>query len=76
MIAFPILFDCLEQYERIPTPIPQFILGQVRRNRINPCRELLALVKSLKVSVNTNEHFLNQVFAAFSVTYGAVYKVQ
>jgi hypothetical protein len=62
VFAVPVFPDCLEQHQRVAAPVSEFVFGQIRRNCVDPGGKLLLLVKSMKVSVDSNENLLNQVF--------------
>src|SRR4051794_9042907 len=40
VIGFPVLLDSLEQHQRIAAAVAQLVLRQIRRDRVNPRREL------------------------------------
>src|SRR2546423_7719902 len=76
VIGFPVLLDRLEQHEWVPATVPQLILRQVGRDRVDPGRELLCLIEPVQMAEHPNEDFLHQVFRAFAVADGTVYEIE
>src|SRR5438045_5241318 len=72
MIGFPVLLDGLEQHQRIAAAVAQLVLRQIRRDRINPRRELFGLIEAVQMPEHPDEDFLYQVFRPFPVTDGTV----
>src|SRR6185437_11613424 len=72
----PVLLDGLEEHERIPRPVAQLVLGQIRGDRIDPGRELSGPVEPVEVSVYPNEDLLHEILSALPVSNGAVDEVQ
>ena len=59
MVLLPVLPDRLEEDQRIPAAVAQFVLGQVGRDRVDPRRELLPLVEAVQVPVHADECLLH-----------------
>src|SRR3982751_2696619 len=76
VLVLPIALHRLEQHERITRPVAQFVLGQVRRDRVRPGRELLRTVESMQMPVHSDEHFLHQIFGLLSVTDRAIDEIE
>src|SRR5438270_4942485 len=76
IFVLKVLLDRLKENQRIPRAIPQLILGQVGRDRIDPSRELFRPIKPMQVSINPDENFLHQIFRLFPVADGAIDEVQ
>ena len=76
MVRFSILLDRLEQDQGVPAPIAELVLGQVRRDCIDPSGELLCLIEPMQVAEDPDEDFLNQVLRALTVTDRTIYEVE
>ena len=76
VIGVPVLLDRLEQDQRATTPVAQFVLREIGRNRIDPSGELLGLIEPAHVPMHANEHLLDEVFRSLTVSDGAVYEIQ
>src|SRR5688500_3736008 len=66
----------LEKHERIPRAIAQLVLGEVRCDRVRPCRELLRTIEAMQVAVDANEHLLHEILSAIAVADRSIYEVQ
>jgi hypothetical protein len=76
VVGVPVLLDGLEQDKWTATPVPQFVLRKIGRNRVDPGGEFLALIESTHVPVYANEHLLYEIFCTLTVSDGAVNKIQ
>src|SRR6185503_4424697 len=76
LLVLPVVLNCLEQHERIARPIAQLVLGQVRGNGVDPCRELLRPVEAMDVPVDPDEDLLNEILRLFPIADRAVDEVQ
>src|SRR6185503_10628004 len=76
ILVFPAPLDRLEEHERISRTISQFVLRQIRRNRVDPRRELFRSVKPMNVAVDANENFLNQILGLLPIADRTVNEVQ
>src|SRR5262245_32354544 len=72
VVVLPIPTNGLEENQWVPGPVAQFVLRQVRGDRIDPRRELPRPVEAVYVTVDAHEYFLHQVFRAFAITSGTV----
>jgi hypothetical protein len=75
-LILPVLLDRLKQHERIARPVAQLVLRQVRRDGVDPRRELFRAVEPMQVPVNPDEHFLHEVFGLLAIADRSVYEVQ
>src|SRR4051812_1973052 len=57
ILVLPVALHRLEQHERVSRPVAQLVLGQVRRNRVRPSRELLRSIEPMQVPIHSNEDF-------------------
>jgi hypothetical protein len=76
VVVFPVPTDRLEQHERIARAVAQLVLRQIRRNGVDPGGELARPVEAVNVAIDSHEDFLHQVFRAFTITSGAIDKIQ
>src|SRR2546426_11367118 len=76
VVGLPVLLDRLEQHQRVAAAVAQLVLGQVRRDRVNPRREFLGLVEPVQVPEHPDEHFLHQVLGPLPVPDRAVDEVE
>src|SRR4051812_16071560 len=76
LLVFPIALDRLEEYEWVPRPIAEFILRQIRCNRIYPGGELLRAVESMNVPVHPDEDFLDQILGLLAIPDRSINEVQ
>src|SRR5687768_3423966 len=76
VLILEVLLHRLEEHERIPRSVAELVLGQVRRNGVDPGRELLRAVEAMQVPVDPDEYFLHQVLRLLAVTDRTVDEVQ
>src|SRR2546426_3542945 len=76
VVGLPVLLDCLEQHERVPAAVAELVLRQVRRDRVDPGRELLGLVEPVQVPEYADEDLLDQVLGSFPVPDRAVDEIE
>ena len=75
MVGVPVLLQRLEEDEGVSRPVPELVLRQVARDRIDPGRKFLALVEALQVPVHPHERFLDQVLRSLPIAHRTVYEV-
>ena len=75
VIGVPVLLERLEEHERIPRTVPKLVLRKVARDRVDPGRELLALVESLQVPVHADERLLHEILTPLTISDGPVDEV-
>src|SRR5438128_107158 len=76
VVGLPVLLDRLEQHQRVAATVAQLVLGQVRRDRVDPRRELLGLVEAVQVPEHPDEHLLHQVLGPLPVPDGPVDEIE
>src|SRR5438034_4318406 len=76
VVGLPVLLDRLEQHERVPAAVAELVLRQVRRDRVDPGRELLGLVEPVQVPESADEDFLDEVLGPFAVPDRAVNEIE
>src|SRR5207247_10342135 len=76
VVGLPVLLDRLEQHERVPAAVAELVLRQVRRDRVDPGRELLGLVEPVQVPEYADEDLLDQVLGPLAVPNRAVNEIE
>ena len=76
ILVLEVLLNRLEENERIPRTVPQLILRQIRRDRIDPGRELFRTIEAVQMAIDPDEDFLDQILCLLPVTDSPVNKVQ
>src|SRR2546426_6902385 len=76
VVGLPVLLDRLEQHERVPAAVAKLVLRQVRRDRVDPGRELLGLVEPVQVPEYADEDLLDQVLGSVAVSDRAVDEIE
>src|SRR5881398_3097802 len=76
VVRLPVLFDRLEQHQRVAATVPELVLGQVRRDGVDPGRELLGLVEAVEMTEHADEDLLHEVLRALPVSNGPIDEVE
>src|SRR3989441_8360258 len=76
VVRLPMLFDRLEQHQGVAATVPELVLGQVRRDGVDPGRELLGLVEAVEMTEHADKDLLHEVLRPLPVSNGPIDEVE
>src|SRR4051812_29558426 len=76
IVVLPSAPNGLKEHQWVSRSVAQLVLGEVRRNRVRPGRELLRAIEAVQVAMDANKNFLHQVFSTLAISHRAIDEIE
>src|SRR2546430_637812 len=76
VVRLPVLLDRLEQHQGVTAAVPKLVLREVRRDSVNPGRELFGLIEAVEMPEHADKDLLHEVLRPFPVSNGPIDEVE
>src|SRR6266702_7224808 len=76
VVRLPVLLDRLEQHQGVTAAVPKLVLREVRRDSVDPGRELFRLIEAVEMPEHADKDLLHEVLRPFPVSNGPIDEVE
>src|SRR5215510_13967746 len=76
VVVLPVLANRLEEHQRVPRPIAELVLRQIRGDGVDPGRKLLRTIEAVEVPIHPDEYLLHEVLSLLAIPDRTEHKVQ